>query len=99
MPKPRPSEARTMDDIEVLVLEYAHLAPPESARVTVPRVCATCKWQALADGVSQCVRPKGPGFDAGDMKQWFFVCERWVLEKSALPEWYDSPGWDRRARP
>lgn len=68
-----------------------HLSPPKHLRRMTPRVCATCRfaeWDTFEDkngieresGILGCTRPNGPQFEAGDMNQWFYTCDRWQDE-------------------
>lgn len=53
------------------------LLPTKNEGYKTPRVCGSCKFLAMAGGAVQCVRPDGPGWDAGDLSHWFYTCDRW----------------------
>lgn len=67
------------------------LQTPYFERYVTPRVCSTCKffrYETMSrngkpehTGSGRCIRPAGPTFDLGDMKQWMTTCNRYSKAK------------------
>jgi hypothetical protein len=60
------------------------MKPVEHIKKVTPRVCATCAYGTIEDGAFECLRENGYSCDAGDMEQWFHVCERYQKFRDAM---------------